>query len=747
MSVRAWIAVVALVLVAASASAQTQANQRLSGELTARAPRASFTLDLQAGQVVTLATESSENLDTILALNGPNGRQVAQNDDEQEGVLSSRIVYAVRTAGRYTAVVTGYGGARGTFDLNVAYGLDAGLSRAARRLRDELVTLSAQRRDVRYPVELSAGDIFVASTYAFTENLDSTLLLRDSSGATVAQNDDRGDGTLNSQLIYQAPAAGRYEVVVSTYSGEGVGELAVSLALDPNARVPFDFNSIEGRPIAQYEGELSDAQPTREYHVDLAAGQTLLAISEATSGSLDTVLTLNGPDSLPVAINDDRGDGSLNSAFAYTAPTAGRYTIELSRYAQSAEAGGFRLVLTSVDASVVDTLQALVENAITLSGEERTIETRDFRVLYTLEGRDATTAEYAQLTANALQEVFDIQINRIGWAAPIRDNDGRYRAYIGQAEGNMGYTKPVQMVFDNPNTPNVRERAAARAVLMIENDFRGMGKKASTESLMRATATHELNHVVQFGYDSLEGLNWLYEATASWTETTTVGSDQDATDYVETDFAAPEMCWTTRARGFNYAQWTLLQSLADQYGEGIVVRLWENAVAYDGFETMSRTLAAVGSTIPDALQRWRVQNFARDYDLAPRFTRSVRLGGTISRDGVWTPRGRIQQLGAQYVSLRVRGSRTYTVRGGAPLELIGLGRRNGQIEAIPLGRSGVFDASRYEYAALMVFNRSVPSAPGECTDAEYTINVSAAGTSPTAQPLYQFRDRHFQPPS
>ena len=198
------------------------------------------------------------------------------------------------------------------------------------------------------------------------------------------------------------------------------------------------------------------------------------------------------------------------------------------------------------------------------------------------------------------------------------------------------------------------ETGAARTVFVVDNDFRNMGKKAPPESLMRATATHEFNHVVQHGYDAEEGLRWLYEATASWTETNTVGRDQDATDYVETDYAA-QLCWTTNTRGHDYAQWTLLRSLADSYGDQIVVRLWENSVAYDGFETMSRTLAGVGTTIPDVIERWRAQNFARDYDLAPLFTRTVRLGGTISRNGSWSPRGNVEQLGAHYVALRLRG--------------------------------------------------------------------------------------------
>jgi hypothetical protein len=718
----------------------------LTGAVSARAPRVAFELQLEAGQIVSLTTSSTQNLDTVLTLNGPGGRRVAENDDQQAGVLTSRIVYVARTSGRYTAVVSGYNGAAGAFELNVSYGVNVGLSDAARTLREETLSFDRRRTELRFPVDLNAHDTFVASTLALTDGLDTTLRLVDASGAVLAQNDDRGDGSLNSQLVYQTASAGRYEVVASTYGGAGVGDFVLSLALDPNAEPPFNFASIDGAPIARYEGELNDVQPTRDYSVQLAAGQTLLAVSDATSGDLDTVLKLSGPDGFPVALNDDRGDGSLNSGLAYTAPVAGTYRLQLYRFEQSKSNGSFRLMLSSVDRSVVATLQALADNAVRLSGPEQTLETTDFRVHYTLEGRDAATPEYARAVAQALQNAFATQVTRIGWAAPVREPGGRYRAYIADANGDMGYAKAVQMVFDNPNTRTVRERGAARAVLVIENDFRGMGKRAAPESLMRATVAHEFNHVVQYGYDAQEGLSWLYESTASWMETATAGRDQDATQYVETDFAAPELCWTTNTRGHNYAQWTLLQSLADSYGERIVVRLWENSVAFDGFETMSRTLAGVGTTIPDAIQRWRVQNFARDYDLAPLFTRSVRLAGTINRDGGWSPRGRVEQLGAHYVALRLQGRRRFTLRGDANLELIGLGQRNGQIEVVPLGRGGVFDTSGFVYAALMVFNRAAPATPGACSGVDYSINVTASAEA-MANPQYRFSAAHFAPPS
>jgi hypothetical protein len=124
----------------------------------------------------------------------------------------------------------------------------------------------------------------------------------------------------------------------------------------------------------------------------------------------------------------------------------------------------------------------------------------------------------------------------------------------------------------------------------------------------------------------------------------------------------------------------------------------------------------------------------------------VALAGTISRDGSWAPRGRIEQLGANYVRLNVNSARMFALRGDSNLELVGLGRRNGQIEVVPLGRGGVFDASAFEYAALMVFNRAVPTAPGECSGADYSIVTSAAAGA-TASPQYHFSASHFVPPS
>ena len=737
---RSRFACLLLGLTALSSVGHAQTAGPRSGELTEQARTASFELDLQAGQIVTLT--AGGDVDTVLTLYGPDGREIAQNDDVAQGDLSSRIVHAAQTPGRYRAVVSGYGGATGAFTFEMEEGVDFDLSWEARELGEEIVSLNRGRTEIRMPVRLNAEENFVASTFALSERLDTTLELLDASGRSVADNDDRGDGTLNSQIAYRPATAGAYTLVISSFSGEDAGDLVLSTAIDPNAEIPFDFATIVREPFQRDAGELTNAQPERVYSYDLAAGQTLLALADADDEALDPILTLRGPDGHTVALNDDRGDGSLNSAIAYTAPEDGDYALEVSGYGTTL--GGYSMEASLVEPAVVETLRTLFEGRVVLSGPEEMIETEDFRLRYTLQGDDATTHEFARLTAETLQRAYETQVGRMGWAAPIRDADGKYRAYIAEAGDAMGFAAPVEMLFDNPNTPDIRERVVSRARLVIDNDL-AAGREQTAEALMHATVVHEFGHIIQFGYASEQDLNWLYESTASWIEIATAGEDEDASRYSETDFAAPQLCWTTGTAGHDYGQWTLLQSLTDAHGDRIVRRLWDNAAAYDGMEVMSRTLAEVGSTTPQAIRHWRIQNFARDYELAPRFDWAVASAGQIKRTGRWSAGEPIEQLGAGYLQLRLRGPHRFTLRDGPGFELVGLGVRNGQVEVVPLGRDGVFDTAGYDYAGLMVFNGNEPTRPGDCSGQDYEIEVARAEGA-MAPVAYRVDAPHFLAP-
>jgi len=735
-------AILPLILACASASAFAQAADEdiRPGEVTQDQSRIDFQIDLSDGQLVTLTTLSDTNFDTVLQINGANGQTLAENDDYSGGGLQSQIIFQPPSPGVYTASVTGFGGNVGTFELQVTQGVEFGLSDAAQILVQDVVTLDNASPTHSVNIDLTEGDILVANTYAIGPNIDTTLELRSPTGSIAAQNDDSGEGgTLNSQILLLINQTGRYELVLGTYSGADFGDVMISAAIDPEAELPYDFTAIEGTEIARETGAIDEDQSSREYPILLEAGQTLLVLADTMSGDLDPVLRVLGPDGQPVALNDDRGDGSLNSGIAITATETAEYTVVMERYSGGNSSGEYSLVMSLVDAAIVDELRALREN-ISLSGETLSIRTEDFIVHYTLEGADASSEAYAREVGVALQENLDAQ-TAIGFAEPIRDDEGLYRAFVTEAGGVLGFARPVDTVFDNPDTPDVREQTAARAVFVIDNDFAGLGD-ASPSSLIRATATHELNHIVQYGYDATEGLNWLYESTASWIETVTVGEDQDATDYVSADFAQPGTCWSTSDQGLDYGQWTLLQSIADVHGNEMIVRFWENAVHLDGLDTMDAALRDADSSLVEAITRWRAQNYALDYELAPVFNRTVEVRGTLSASSRGFGKGLLEQLGVNYFALDLDEPSTISVRSSADIGLFILGQRGGEIQVIPMGNSGTVDPAEWEHIGLMVMNSALPPAPGECSGDRYQLEISAgSGATPTA--TFRFSDRHF----
>ena len=731
-----------LIFACATAPAMAQAvdDDIRPGEVSEDQSRVEFEIDLSDGQLVTLTTVSDSNFDTILRVLDANGRMLDENDDYSGGGLQSQIIFQPPEPGIYTASVTGYGEALGRFELRITEGVDFGLSDAAQSLVQDIVTLDSANPTRSFYVDLNEGDIIVANTYAVSPDVDTTLELRSASGDIIAQNDDSIDGgSLNSQILMQIDEPGRHELILGSYSGADIGDVLVSVAIDPEAELPYDFSAIDGVEIARETGTIDDNQPSQDYPISLEAGQTLLVLADAVSGDLDPVLRILGPDGQPISMIDDRGDGSLNSAIALTVTQTADYTVRMERYRGGNSAGEYSLVMSLVDAGIVDELRALREN-ISLSGEVMSIRTEDFIVFYTDEGIDASSEAYANEVGAALQENLDAQ-TRIGFAEPIRDEDGLYRAFVAEVGGALGFARPIETVFDNPYTADVREETAARAVFVIDNDFVGLGD-ASPSSLIRATATHEFNHIVQYGYDAAEELGWLYESTASWIETVTVGADQDATDYVTADFARPGRCWSTPDEGLDYGQWTLLQSIADVHGNEMIVRFWENATHMDGLETVDAALQGAGSNLQQAVTRWRAQNYALDYDLAPVFERTVEITGTLGPSSPDGGKNSLEQLGVNYFALDLTGPTTISVNHTADFGLFALGQRAGEIQVIPLGQSGTIDPAEWEHVGLMVMNNASPPAPGQCRRDRYRLELSEPGdVRPPA--AFRFSDRHF----
>lgn len=100
-----------------SSYGQTPDTAILQRQSTLRPSVNEYPVVLEAGQTITIRM-SSDDFDTVLILLGPDGEEVAFNDDS-EGTLNSRIIYTVPETGEYTVVTRAFGSGGGVYNLQV----------------------------------------------------------------------------------------------------------------------------------------------------------------------------------------------------------------------------------------------------------------------------------------------------------------------------------------------------------------------------------------------------------------------------------------------------------------------------------------------------------------------------------------------------------------------------------------------------------------------------------------------------
>lgn len=511
-----------------------------------------------------------------------------------------------------------------------------------------------------------------------------------------------------------------------------------------------------------FEGFLDGSVPEKAYPITLEPGQALLVVSEATSGDLDTVVSVYDSTARLVVQNDDRSDETYDSAIGYVSEEGGSYKVVIARYPTTNSSGSFRLRIVIGGESVLDELAQLTR--VQLSGPMLVYESPNFRIHYTLNGQDAALSEdFIAYVAETAEEAWKAEVTVMGWPVPPDDGilggDGRFDIYVkdllGAGEQAVGYAVPDVVVGDNPNTPEA-ETASSGSYLIVENDFVDEESDEGTDeaaafALLRATVAHELNHALQFGYDSADPHNWIYEATATWMETAVAGKDQDATGYVVDAFNYPELCFGTvndpDEGAVQYGEWPFLQLLTDDLGPTAVRQYWEHIAVLDGWASLEQLLAPSGQTIPGIVARYRVKNLARDYALAPLFDATVWLENTINDTGRWTFTGNgIQELGANYFRFDPPPGIYYAglVNDDSSLELWAIGVTDSTVSAVPLGRGGVVDTALFDIMYLMVFNPAYDDDMSNCIYLDYEIDVQVSKSPPSPVVLFQFPADHFE---
>ena len=162
------------------------------------------------------------------------------------------------------------------------------------------------------------------------ESFDTYLQLRSTpEGEPFAMNDDRGDGTLNSRIIFTAPATGDYFVVASPLlDGEGGNyTLRVTELPPPPPPVALTGEAVRGELTAgSAETEIfGSAVRYMPYFFEGRRGERVQI--DLSSNGEQRMLELVAPDGRTLL--QDTGHGEMNARILTELPAMGRYIVRV----------------------------------------------------------------------------------------------------------------------------------------------------------------------------------------------------------------------------------------------------------------------------------------------------------------------------------------------------------------------------------------------------------------------------------
>jgi hypothetical protein len=322
----------------------------------------------------------SRDFDSFLRLEGPDGKQVAEDDDGGGG-RDARIYYSSAKGGTYRIVATmfetppRYGKytlmvqEEGAAPKPIKLALKEGKARAEGKLSKD------DPRDYRggflsNPCKIYAVDFESNRHYRIdmkSTHFNAHLRLEGPDGKTVARDDDETGKDRNAQIVLRSTTAGTYRIIATTHHfGSKDGKFGFKDDKDAKGGVKFGAFTIEVQQGAKLpELTLKDGKvriesqlmrddprdhpnggygttPSKAYTVRFEAEQTYRI--DLTSRRFDSYLRLEGPDGQTVAENDDSDEG-LDARIVFRCRAPGAYRIIVKTVANSWKFGDFALTV------------------------------------------------------------------------------------------------------------------------------------------------------------------------------------------------------------------------------------------------------------------------------------------------------------------------------------------------------------------------------------------------------------------
>ena len=173
--------------------------------------------------------------------------------------------------------------------------------------------------------------------------------------------------------------------------------------------------------------------------------------------------------------------------------------------------------------------------------------------------------------AGALESTWKTEIGTFGWAKPPRDpvsypRGKRYPVRIENlGTGLYGYVAGTHFARNNPAT-SWNDKDALASCMVLNRNF---GPFPGTPlDALRATAAHEFNHAIQFGYGALTGYgkvaDVMIEGLATEMEDEVFDGSDDSYNYLWPAFTLP----MGRYQKSPYPYWVVFRAMVERFGEG-----------------------------------------------------------------------------------------------------------------------------------------------------------------------------------
>ena len=214
-------------------------------------------------------------------------------------------------------------------------------------------TLSDGSHADLYSVPVTAGQTLTIDLTSSA--FDAFLLLLDSSGSSLAFNDDYSG--LNSRIVYTMSSSGTVYVVANSLSVSGTGSYSLSVQCSGGGENPCPVANITcgasvNGTLSTSDCTLSDGSYADMYSFPATAGRAVQI--DMSSSAFDTYLMLANSSLSLLASNDD-GGGGLNSRITYT-PTSSGTLVIIANSLSAGAAGSYNVALQCATPNVTLTV-------------------------------------------------------------------------------------------------------------------------------------------------------------------------------------------------------------------------------------------------------------------------------------------------------------------------------------------------------------------------------------------------------